>query len=91
VALYFALRDGHENANKKYIRLWAFNAEAINARFKSVAFKGRSAELKRQGTPTSHRVSLSSVDAMTDRDLITTETQGLRDLIEESLWLPLHG
>ncbi|MEA2562248.1 MAG: hypothetical protein QOH06_3752 [Acidobacteriota bacterium] len=84
VALYFAIRDGHQESGRTHLRLWAVDAEAVNNRFKLVAWKAARAAKERGGKRFS-AVSLDPDYFYTDRDSVTTDIQELHELINGSL------
>lgn len=86
VALYFAIRrDSTEHRASPYLRLWAIDAAAVNARFSTIASSAAWAAQKRKG----RRPQLASLhpdDFATDRDIMNSETKGLRATIQASLF-----
>jgi hypothetical protein len=86
VALYFAIRNSREDNGRTHVRLWAIDARAVNNRFRSVAWKARAAQRKRERKSTGGRVNLGDPDVYaTGRDNMIIETHELRALIAESL------
>lgn len=87
VALYFAIRDGHEECGRTHVRLWAVNVVAINNRFWHVA---KSAQAARQwGKKRSKKqvvaINLDPDSYYTDRDSVTTDIHEQYELMAESL------
>jgi hypothetical protein len=83
IGLYFALRNRH--VGEERFRVWAIDAQAVNKRFKRVDWEAVSEERKRKGLRTGHKASFHPDDFASDRDLIADETEGMRNLIAESL------
>jgi hypothetical protein len=80
VALYFAIRN--KTSPSEAIRIWAIDAQAVNRRFRRVAWQARLAEedkeLRKVGLPPRSRmVSLDPDTFMTDRDNVAHEKHGL--------------
>src|SRR5919106_1802097 len=84
VALYFSVRNGHEEHLREHVRLWAVDAGAVNRRFDEVA---QGAWRKEQGKPEFQPMSFNIDDwpAISQRDLMEAETQGLHTLIVKTL------
>lgn len=73
VALYFAIRVGHEGPARRHVRVWAVDSIAVNNRFDWIA-RDKKFPL------------LSIYDIVpSQRDILTTEAQSLRDLIGRSM------
>lgn len=86
VALYFAVRQGDakDRSAPAHFRVRAIDSLAVNRRFLQVAYEAASEEKKRKGIPPSF-ASLHLDDFATDRDEISTQIEGLRTIIQESL------
>jgi FRG domain len=88
VALYFGIRNNRGNEAGKHLRLYAINASALNDRFTRIAYEAARQERASEDGSTSQRFRVASLDPdsfSTDRDSVTAETAGLRDLVSESL------
>lgn len=86
VALYFAIRGAKRCLNTRYVRLWAIDARAANAWFEKSAREARAEERRQDGKPVSHRLPPDWFrNPATDSDVMRTEIEGLRKLIDESL------
>jgi len=88
VALYFAIRNNRDNKIEKYLRLYAINAIDLNDRFTHVVYEAARQETVAVDGSASPRFRAASLDPdsfSTDRDSVTAETEGLRELIAESL------
>jgi FRG domain len=85
VGLYFAMRSGHYDTSRTHVRLWAVDARAVNDRFLQVALKA-SARGHASIRLRVRRAVLNDPDYLaTDRDNMTSGTEGLHWLIAESL------
>jgi hypothetical protein len=85
VALYFAIRGAGRCLATRYVRLWAIDARKVNAWFKKSATEARAEERKHDAKPVSHRPRGFFLNPATDSDVMRTEIEELRKLIDESL------
>lgn len=82
VALYFAIGNSHEEVRRSHVRIWAVNVVAVKDRFQQVARQASTKDERPCKLPTA---TLHPATHTTPRDDMTTETQGLQELIAESL------
>jgi hypothetical protein len=89
VALYFAIRNGHEYAGgpkgRTHVRLWAVDAAAVNDRFRQVAQVARVQRRKKEkGARRRVAIPLDPDTYASQRERIT-ESTGVHELIDKSL------
>jgi hypothetical protein len=84
VALYFAARHC-ANKDRKAVRVWAINSQLINTRCAGVVWNATKADEERRGVKRSHKVSLLSEDALTDRDVLISESAAMQQRNREVL------
>jgi hypothetical protein len=85
VALYFAVRHIDRPTGRSHVRVWAIDAQAVNAQFRRVFQVADIDDRTDRGENISHRVSFRQDYAATESDNMRAEIHGFRTLIARSL------
>ena len=86
VALYFAIRSGHERIKGSLVRVEAIDAKVVNREFKTVARNLAKDEEPGPDVKVRYKPSITDPDQLpTQRDNIERDAQELQELIDKSL------